>query len=322
MMRFRSIAVVLSLSIAAPASAAPLDATSLKALRDVDLRLATIAHRLVTANAPLCDETAPATGMVVHAIDQFDAETRPVARATLGFPTPVAVEAVVADGPAERAGIVAGDGLATIDGKPVPPAGEAQGSATRDATLTLIERARSPVAVGTTRGVRTVAAPAACKARFEVLLGPKMTAQSDGRVIQIGVRFFERYGDEAVAVVIAHELAHSVLRHRARLEAAGVKDGLLAEFGRNGRLHRRAEDEADRLGMHLLRNAGFDPAAAPRFWREHGGDIDGGLFRSRTHASSSARAKAIEAEIAAIPAGATMPYVPPLIATRDTPIDQ
>ena len=72
--------------------------------------------------------------------------------------------------------------------------------------------------------------------------------------------------------------------------------------------------------MYLLRNAGYDPRIAVRFWREHGGDVDGGLFRSRTHPSSAARAKALEAEIARIPANAPRPYVPPIIATADQPL--
>lgn len=147
-----------------------------------------------------------------------------------------------------------------------------------------------------------------------------MTASADGTIVQIGSRFFERYTDDEVAVVVAHELAHNILRHRARLDEAKISRGMLSELGRNGRLIRRTEDEADLLGLHLLRNAGYDPASAPRFWRAHGGDIDGGLFRSRTHASSKARAQALEAEIANLPADAGKPYRPPVLATRDQPL--
>ena len=109
---------------------------------------------------------------------------------------------------------------------------------------------------------------------------------------EAALRFFERFDDEAIAAVVAHELAHTVLRHRIRLEAAGVKWGLLAQFGRNARLFRRTEEEADRLSVHLLRNAGYDPRVAVRFWREHGGEIDGGLFRGATHPSAETRAEA------------------------------
>ena len=105
----------------------------------------------------------------------------------------------------------------------------------------------------------------------------------DCDIVQIGVRFFERYDDADIAVVVAHELAHNILRHRARLDAAGISRGLFAEVGRNGRLIRRTEDEADLLGLHLLRNAGYDPASAPRFWRDHGGDVDGGLHGGGGH---------------------------------------
>jgi predicted Zn-dependent protease len=96
---------------------------------------------------------------------------------------------------------------------------------------------------------------------------------------------------------------------------------LLSEFGRNARLFRQTETEADLMGAYLLRNAGWDPRIAVTFWREQGGKVDGGLFRSRTHPSSKARAEAIERAIATIPADAPMPYLPPLLEQRDAPLD-
>ncbi|MBD8545978.1 M48 family metallopeptidase [Sphingomonas sp. CFBP 8760] len=336
----RPIAVALLLAAAAPVPAPPapaaaptaaIDADGYRALRAIDLRLATIAHRLVTANARLCDRQQPAPGVVLHAIDQYDPDTRAVVRQVFGFVRPVSVEAVVPGGAADRAGLVADDGVVSINRRPMPAprtgpkAGDAT-SATRDAAAAILAAAPtgpSPWVIdraGATRTL-TIDAPAGCRAAFEVLLGPAMAASSDGATVQIGVRFFERYTDEQVAAVVAHELAHTVLRHRARLEAAGVKWGLLSEFGRNGRLFRRTESEADLLGAGLMRNAGYDPAAAVAFWRDHGGDVDGGLFRSRTHPSSRARADAIAAEIATMPADRTVFYRPPLIATRDQPLN-
>jgi hypothetical protein len=226
--------------------------------------------------------------------------------------------------------VAADDALLAVDGKPVgaaDPGNAAADSNARDAAVTLIadQPAAAPLRLSLLSNGRrrevTVPAMPGCRSAFEVLIGPGMTASSDGRIVQIGVRFFERYGDDDVAVVVAHELAHTVLRHRARLDAAGVKGGMLAELGRNGRLNRRIEEEADLLGMYLLRNAGYDPNRAVRFWRDHGGDVDGGLFRSRTHPSSSARAAAIAAEIARIPADAPKIYVPPIVSTRDAPLE-
>lgn len=286
----------------------------------MDLRLGTIAHRLVTANAPLCRHQTPATGVIVHAITQYDRDTQPAARKAFGFLTPVSVEAVVAGSAAAKAGIAANDGLVAVGAQTLTATAEAPSAVDRDMALTALERAPSPVPVtidraGEQRAV-SIAAPMGCRARFEVLLGPEMTAQSDGKVVQIGVRFFERYTDDEVAVIVAHELSHIIMCHRTRLEAANVKGGLLGEIGRNAKLGQEAELEADRLGVALLHNAGYDPASAVRFWSEHGGDIDGGIFRSRTHPSTKRRIAAIKAAVAEIPAGTTF-YKPAVLNQRD-----
>ncbi|VVT08545.1 Peptidase M48 family protein [Sphingomonas sp. EC-HK361] len=308
---------------ASPSPAQTLSTVQLQELRRVDARLAAIAYRLTRANAPLCTDLQRQTGIVLHALDQYAPDTRANARSVFGFAAPVAVEAVVRGSVAEQAGVRADDGVVAIGGtRLAASAGDAATSADRDAAVALLAQpANDTVALdvvrdGARKALRIAASPG-CASSFEVLLGPGMTAQSDGKIVQIAVGYFERYTDDEVAVIVAHELAHSILHHRERLDAAGVNGGLLAELGRNGRLNRLIEDQADQLGVHLLRNAGYDPQSAPKFWRAHGGEIDGGLFRSRTHRSSSARADRIEAEIKAIPANAPIPYTPPMLATRD-----
>lgn len=304
-------------------------AATFAALRDVDGRMAAIAYRLTTGNAALCRRLAPTPGWAIHALGQYDPALREQARRSFGFETPIAVEAVVPGSPAAAAGVRPGDSIVSVDGVTLDGAapGKDTNSAARDAAVEAIAGlpAAQPLAVtllrdGHSRTMRIAASPG-CRSAFEVVLGPKMEASADGRIVQIGVRFFERYTDDEVAVVVAHELAHNILRHRERLDAAGVKRGLLAEVGRNGRLFRLTEDQADLLGMYLLRNAGYDPQVAVRFWRAHGGDVDGGLFRSRTHPSSAARAKALEAEIARIPADAPRSYVPGIVAEAERPLE-
>ncbi|WBH16148.1 M48 family metallopeptidase [Sphingomonas radiodurans] len=310
-----------ALLLAAPP--AGLNVNDLNALRAIDLRLATIVHRLATANAPLCREQAPATGLVLHAVNQYDSQTAEAARATFGFAVPIGVEAVVAGSAAARAGIQTDDGVAAIGGHPLTEEATAPSSTDRDQALELLATQGEHLPLTIVRDGRrqdvTISAPRGCRARYEVMLGPEMTAQSDGRIIQIGVRFFERYRDDETAVIVAHELAHLILRHRARLEAAGVKGGLLGEIGRNARIGQLAETEADVLGVTLLHNAGYDPESAARFWQERGSDIDGGLFRSRTHPATEKRIAAIRAAVAAIPAGAGV-YVPPILSARDQPM--
>ena len=314
--------------LAAMTIGAAVDPGYWSALRQVDGRMAGVAYRLATANAALCRDLQPVPGLQLHAIDQYSAETQADARRAFGFATPVQVEAVAPGSAAARAGVLADDGLLAIDEVPVaPPAPRASDtSATRDAAQALLaaQPAAAPLRLTLMRGGtrRTVTIPASpgCRSAFEVLLGPGMKASSDGRVVQISVRFFERFGDEAIAAIVAHELSHTILRHRARLEAAGVQWGLAGEFGRNARLFRRTEEDADRLSVHLLRNAGYDPAAAVRFWREEGGSIDGGPFRSATHPSPKARAQALAAEVATLPPAGVADDAPAVLATRDQPL--
>jgi predicted Zn-dependent protease len=159
----------------------------------------------------------------------------------------------------------------------------------------------------------------ACRSRFELILGDGLEAGSDGRVVHLGEKFFDRFTDEEIAVIVAHELAHTVLRHRERLDVARVNRGLLREVGRNGRLFRQTERDADELGVHLLNNAGYDPFAAARFWRTHGGGLEGGFFRARTHPSSGARAAAAEATALSL-VGSPRPSIPAILRTREVPL--
>lgn len=299
-----------------------------EAVRQVDARLAAIAQRLVTANAGVCPEVAPAPGFVLHAVDQYEPAYRAGARAAFGFAAPVAVGWVVPGSAAARAGVRADDAVVAVAGRRLDPAESADTSSThRDAAETLIEAqpASAPLALTVRRDgrERTVTIPPSpgCRSRFELVLGPGLTADADGQVVRIGVRFFALFADDQVAAVVAHELSHDVLRHRARLDAAHVDRGALSEVGRNRRLIRRTEDEADQLSIHLLRNSGYDPKIAIKFWGEEAPRIDGGVFRSRTHAGGRSRAKAMAAELATIPEGAGVPYAPPLLKTRDEPLE-
>lgn len=296
-----------------------------QALRGADLRLATIAHRLTTSNAALCSELQPALGIQFHALAQYRQAARPSVTAAFGFATPVAVEAVVAGSPAALAGVQADDGLVAIDGVAVPaalPDRNAPAATTmRDDVDRRIAALPPDRSIGLTlrRGGQTIEvtvnAGPGCRARFEVHAQDE--AAADGSIVQVGATFLDRYDDNALTVVVAHELSHIILRHNARLGAAGVNYGILAELGKSARLHAQAENEADLLSVYLLANAGYDPLIAGRFWRGPGRKLDPGLLRSRAYLGWKARAAALDAEAAKIPAGVALPFVPPLVALRD-----
>lgn len=297
-------------------------------LRAQDVRLAAIGFRLATRNARLCDTLQPAIGVQLHALSQYQPGARRAAIAAFGFATPVSVEGVVAGAPAEAAGIRADDGLVRIANASLPP-----DSAPLDYPADSAPKVRVELAIaalpadammlltlrraGVDRVVPVRPVPA-CRARFELVFDDG--AASDGNLVQVGAAYLDRLDDTALAVVVAHELAHNILHHAPRLEAAGVKFGLLSELGKSRRLRQRAEDEADLLSVSLLANAGYDPRSAAMFWRGIGRKFDAGLFRHTAYRSPSARAALIDAELKRMGEGTSDPANPALLKTRAQPL--
>ena len=290
-----------------------------------DVRLATVAERLLGANRALCRLEMPLTGLILHSRDQYRAEVAGSAFAN----SSIAVEAVVPGSPAAAARIEPRDGLAAIGGRPTGEMTREGEGPLRDTALSALAglAGKGPVVLvvvhdGQQRTV-SLAAPTGCRALVEVRSANALDARSDGRVIQIDYGLAVAASDDELAVIFAHELGHLVLEHRRRLEAAGVKKGFFGEFGKNRRLNRRVEIEADQISAHLLANAGYDPAIAPAFWRSRFGKrVGGGLFRSGTYPSPEARAELIEREIADYLGGGAGPGNPAhLLAGRDLPFE-
>lgn len=301
------------------------DNEAVELLVEQDLRLATIAERLLGANASLCRLQMPLTGMVLHSRDQYRAGLAQDAFVNGS----VAVAAVVPGSFASQAGVVAGDGLIAVGSTRPNEMSASEGAPLRDAAISALAdvagRSQEPLILS--RNGRETAiplsAPEGCRALVEIRAAKSLAARSDGRVIQIDYALAEAATDEQLAVIFAHEMAHVVLEHRRRLEAAGVEKGLLGEFGKNQRLNRQVEVEADRMSVHLLANAGYEPALAPEFWRTSlGRRAGGGLLRSSTYPSPEARARLLEREIEDYLGSGTAPTYPGhLLTRRELPFD-
>ncbi|NYT39243.1 M48 family metalloprotease [Sphingomonas sp. R-74633] len=318
--------IALAALVASPAQAD--DTSLLEAVRSADMRVAGIGWRLATANVRLCDRIEAGVGLQLHTLDQFDAGTRESARAHFRFATPVAVEGLLPDGPAERAGLHADDSLvrlgtvdiAALPGKPgstdkLVAAQLAIAALPADAPIEVEAiRAGSPIRV-------TLVPVPACKSRFELELDGGFGASADGTMVQIGSGFLDDYSDDQLAAVIAHEFSHNILHHRDRLEARGVDYGLLAGFGANVQYFRQTEVQADLLSIYLLANADYPIRATVAFWKHFGPSKAGGILRSRSHPAWRDRVATLEAEAAKIEKLSNRPLVPALIADRGKPLD-
>lgn len=276
------------------------DVAAYRALGAMDLRLASIGYRLVTANAPFCSETRPDPGWVLHDIAQYPDEE--VARRAFLFWGPIAVAAVVPDGAADRAGLRAGDAVNGID----DILWQFDNSKLKKPDYRRMEIVKGQVEQALAKSLRPVVhyerkATAgavelkpvkACRSGFDVDPSAKRDAGADGDRVRVTSAIIDYTPDDAeLAAVVAHELAHNLLDHRAKL--AKVKKGKIAAI-------RATEEEADRLSVWLMANAGFDPQAAISFWHRYGKATGLGIFSAPTHYRWKTRVKMLDEEIAAL----------------------
>ncbi|GAO79992.1 MULTISPECIES: M48 family metallopeptidase [unclassified Sphingopyxis] len=320
--RARSIFLILSLSMAAPVfAAAPAEQSPYAALAATEARVAAIGFRLTVANAAWCPARQPQFGWIWGDPRLYAADRRSEALAAYGADdhNHAYIAALAPASPAASAGMTVGTPVTGIGSAPVP-----DGVGDHPfARITAIETSLAALPAGTPLTLHigagrivSVTPVAGCISDFRVETSDRPAAVADGRMVLVnqGLADFAS-DDQELAAAIAHELAHNILHHRARLDAAGVDRGLGKQFGRNARLFRQTEVEADRLSVWLLAGAGYDPASAARFWTRFGQRKGRPLFQAGTHPPWRERVAALEAEAAAVAAARTagQPLRPPLI---------
>jgi len=291
--------------LAPPAVATPVDAdaggqlAALNRLQADDRWLHAVGWRLVQANAPFCEDAAPAIGLLVQ--DMAGYGDPAAMRGAAGITGDFAVHLALDGTPAQRAGLATNDELLAIDGLPVSSLiadlsqkrnrgwerlarvhDTIEQSLRADGEVEISWRSRD----GTVRNARIAGVPT-CPTRFE-LFPRGSAAAADGVRVVFGRDFSAfSYPEELWAASVAHELAHNVLHHRATL----------ARLGRKVRDIRLTEREADRLSVWLIANAGYEPEAALRYMERWGPAHDMGFLRERTHDGWDERRDAIAAEI-------------------------
>lgn len=286
-----------------------------------DQRVQDVGFRLVSANAPFCSETISRGGLTIaeHGLGWIvspdlgrDRPIVPMTEQEARTHLPL-VGTVAANGPADEAGLLAGDRISAINGQLTP-------------ALSYIEilpngrhRLKNPTNIvngyldqqfgaGDTRLLifrngrdmeLSISPIQTCRSWFQTVHGKKRSASADGNWVTIGSPLIEfMQSDDELAAVIAHELAHNLLKHKDRLNAQKVNRGFFGQFGKSAGRIKQAEIEADRLSVWLMKNAGYDPQAAIRFWTRYGKQHGKGIFSASTHYRWKKRVKLFEEEIA------------------------
>ena len=292
-------------------------------LRQTDMRVISVGYSLLAANAPFCKENVWNAGWQLHALDDYGGSEN-AAKAYNLKPGFDGIAAIAATGPAAQAGLKAGDSLDLTPQQKLLSNGKIKANATASFLkfhpVAIGARPKASMMVkriGPIAGQLEVFVRPACPSRFQVEPARKRSASADGEMVTITSRLAElTRDDDELAAILAHEIAHNLLRHPQRLAAAKVSRGILSAVTGGAAKIKQTEIEADRLSIWLMANAGYDPQGAIRFWTFYGKKFGKGIFSAPTHYRWKKRVALFEEEIAGLAASkrSAQGYAPQLLA--------
>lgn len=262
----------------AAAASAPA-AGRFETLRGQDLQVAQVAYRLSVANKILCrGDLAPQPGFILHSIEQYGPADRAEAARSFGLGAHMNVMAVVAGSPAAKAGLAADDQLVSVNGRELGAQAPVAGRPTRffverAQRILFEEMEKGPVSlrISGPDGLHDIrfTADVGCAAKVELVPGKDINAWADGERVVVSAGLFEKCrSDDDLALVIAHEMAHNLLRHSQRLASARrAQSRLFLPSGAGLATMRETEEEADRHAVRIALAAGYDLREAATFLR-------------------------------------------------------
>ena len=274
---------------------------SLLALQRDDQRVADTSWRIASRNASTCPKLWAALGVSLHHVSQYEPEYRAAAQAAFGLDDTYPSLLAVADGsPASAAGVKPNDTLRAVNGAGLAEkSGVQKRSASYDAVSAamaaleaLPEQGAAVLSIdrGGQRLEVSVTPQNVCRSRVELAPGNAINANANGLVAQISGRLVDWVeGDDELALVIAHEMAHNLLDHPKRLNEKSALSGLATSLGLAGKAQRQMELEADRVGIIMAAGAGYNYKIAPDFWAKLNSNSPLASFLATTHPTTRTR---------------------------------
>lgn len=240
-----------------------------------------VSFRVMTAAADFCvGARGAAYGFTTANRHSFGANMAEAAVAALGLDDSARVLSVVKGGPAEQAGLVDGDVITRVNGVPIAP-----GKAAVDTVMKAMAGAGMgglTLNIGGANPRQIQMKPvASCIYPIEIINSDKVNAYADGDNIRVtkGMMWFAQ-GEEDLAMVISHELAHNIMGH------AGTFSSVFQD-------KKSREADADYVGLYIMARGGFEIEKASEFWRRMAAAFPGMIDSSSTHPLMPARFVAI-----------------------------
>lgn len=308
--RHTIIAIILAVAVCAGAASPALGQNARPEERydrliSQDQQVARVAWRLMLANAELCPVTRLSAGWALHGASQYSEALRPFSvQDGLEGDLPGVLSAPPGS-PAAEAGLAPGDLILSVADQPLAP-GPPRRSPNYAGIEANIRRLDETLAQGRTTlqvrrdgRVRTVELTPRLACGYEVQLDPSADfgARADGRRLFVTTATADRLrGDDELAFVLGHELAHHVLGHRIWHDSGGG-GRTIRRPGAEAQRPEGFEREADRVGLILQARAGYDYTVAPALWRRLG--RSNWLYRlpGLDHASSDVRARRLDSVV-------------------------
>jgi len=274
---------------------------SLLALQRDDQRVADIGWRIAARNTDTCPRLWASLGVSLHHVSQYEPAYREAAQAAFGLSGAYPSILAVAEGsPAAATGLKPNDTLRAVNGADLADKSWGQTSTASydavSAAMAALEALPDQKAAvlsierGGQRLELSVTAQNVCRSRVEMAPGNAINANANGLVAQISGRLVDWVeSDDELALVIAHEMAHNLLDHPKRLSEKSALSGLATSLGLSGRAQRQMELEADRMGIIMAANAGFNYKIAPDFWARLNSNSPIASFLATTHPTTPAR---------------------------------
>lgn len=288
-------------SVGSPAKVSDDTQASLLALQRDDQRVADIAWHVASHNADSCPKLWASIGVSLQHVSQYAPAYRAAAQAAFGLDDSYpSILAVAEESPASAAGLkpndilraVNGADLSSKSGKQTTAASYDAVSAAMAALEALPEQKAAILSIergGQRLGVN-VTPQNVCRSRVELAPGNALNANANGLVAQISGRLVNWVeSDDELALVIAHEMAHNLMGHPKKLSEKSSLSGLATSLGLSGRAQRQMELEADRMGIIMAANAGYNYKIAPDFWARLNSNAPLASFLATSHPTTRAR---------------------------------
>jgi hypothetical protein len=263
-------------------------------------RLYRVAGPLLTSNPDLCkgNNARNLFGFTAKNKYSWSPDMADAAQAVFGLDDRLQVVGVLPNSGAQRAGLMRGDKLVSIEGRPIPGGQNAERQAAA-LLAPMVSRKTSVSAVVQRNGASvpmTINLTRACAYSVELGNADNINAYSDGRRVMVtrGMVNFVQSDDE-LALVLAKEMAHNSLLHPGRQKTAAtsadiidnlvrVRPDMSAMAGAAGirPMPQELDAAADVLALYMIVRAGYRYDNAPLFWEKLARQVPANILNGYT----------------------------------------